>query len=150
MRNSLVAVAAAILLLALSGSTPVHAQTDTSKITKQAVESAEKLIGMHFTDAERDSMLDALKEYARNYDSLRTINIPNSIPPAIMLNPLPVGFKFQTERRPMQLSEVTGVKRPKKLDDLAYYSVRELGELIRSKQITSTELTKLCIARLKK
>ncbi|PWB74205.1 amidase [candidate division GN15 bacterium] len=105
---------------------------------------------MHFTDAERDSMLDALKEYARNYDSLRTINIPNSIPPAIMLNPLPVGFKFQTERRPMQLSEVTGVKRPKKLEDLSYYSVRELGELIRTKQITSTELTKLCIARLKK
>ncbi len=95
-------------------------------------------------------MLDALKEYARNYDSIRTIRIDNSIPPALMLNPLPVGFKFASERKPIGLTPIEGFKRPKNPDDLAFCSVRELGELIRTRQLTSTELTKMYITRLKK
>ena len=150
MRNLLISIAAILLLEVTFGVSPARGQTDTALITKQSVESAERLIGLRSTEAERDSMLDALKEYARNYDSLRTIRIDNSIPPAIMLNPIPVGFKFATERKPMEMSEVSGVKRPAKIEDLAYYSVRQLGELIRTRQLTSTELTKLCITRLKK
>jgi Asp-tRNA(Asn)/Glu-tRNA(Gln) amidotransferase A subunit family amidase len=39
---------------------------------------------------------------------------------------------------------------PSNRDDLAFYSVRELGELIRTKQISSIELTKFFLERLKK
>ncbi len=39
---------------------------------------------------------------------------------------------------------------PKNLQELAYYSVGDLAELIRTKKITSTKLTKLFLDRLKK
>jgi Asp-tRNA(Asn)/Glu-tRNA(Gln) amidotransferase A subunit family amidase len=138
------------LPLVLFGVYRAPAQSDTSRITKDKVEGTEALIGIKFNDAERDSMLDALKEDLRNYDSLRTIRIGNEIPPAIQFNPIPVGFKFQTQKRKLELSPVRGVKPPERPDDLAFFTVRELGELIRAKRLTSTMLTKLCIARLKK
>ena len=137
------------LLFLLPGSQAL-AQIDTALIKKDKVAAAQLLLGLNFTDAEQDSMLDALKESLRNFDSLRTVKIDNSIPPAMTLNPIPVGFKFATEKKPLELSPVGEIKMPKRLDDLAFYSVRELGELIRTKQLTSTELTKLCLARLKK
>ena len=88
MKCSLVVFVGVVALLLLSVAGQVFGQIDTALITRDKVESAEKLIGLTFTEAEQDSMLDALKEYARNYDSLRTIKIDNNIPPALMLNPL--------------------------------------------------------------
>jgi len=41
------------------------------------------------------------------------------------------------------------VRRPEKLDDVAFWSVRELGELIRTKQVSSVELTAMYLNRLK-
>ncbi|CAN6464615.1 unnamed protein product [Victoria cruziana] len=43
-----------------------------------------------------------------------------------------------------------GVRRPKKEDDISYMSVLELGELLRTKQITSQELTDIFLKRLKR
>ena len=62
MRNLLISIAAILLLEITFGISPARGQTDTALITKQRVEAAERLIGLSFTDAERDSMLDALKE----------------------------------------------------------------------------------------
>jgi Asp-tRNA(Asn)/Glu-tRNA(Gln) amidotransferase A subunit family amidase len=95
-------------------------------------------------------MLDALKENLRNYDSLRALKIGNAVPPATQFNPIPVGFKFQTQKKRIQLSSSEAVKLPQNPDDLAFYTVGELGELMRTRKLTSTDLTKLCIARLKK
>ena len=39
---------------------------------------------------------------------------------------------------------------PKNKNDLAFYSVGQLAELIRTRKITSTELTKFYLDRLKK
>ncbi|XP_020246424.1 uncharacterized protein LOC109824272 isoform X1 [Asparagus officinalis] len=43
-----------------------------------------------------------------------------------------------------------GVKRPKKEEDIAFMSILELGSLIRTKQITSLELTNIFLRRLKR
>src|SRR5262249_43143096 len=42
------------------------------------------------------------------------------------------------------------VKRPENLEDVAYWSIGELAALIKSRQVTSEELTKMYLARLKK
>ncbi len=119
------------------------------KINKEIIESAEKIIGLQFTDAERDSMQDALNDQLVNYGNIRKIKLDNSIPPAIQLNPIPEGFKINTKQKPVAYSSYSYAKMPKNIEDLAYYSVGELARLIKTRQITSTELTRFFINRLK-
>jgi len=124
--------------------------TAQEKITKEYVENAEKIIGLEFTEAERDSMLDALSEQLNNYLNIRKIKIDNSIPPAILFNPIPVGFKIDNKQKPIRYSEYSYAKLPENFDDIAYYSIGELAYLIKTKKITSTQLTKFFLERLKK
>lgn len=121
-----------------------------NKITKENIQHAEKITGLEFNDAERDSMLDNLNEQLGNYNKIRSLILPNSIPPAITFNPVPIGFKFDQKQMPVKFSDYNNIKLPANRDDLAYYSIGELAHLIKSKQITSTELTKFFIERLKK
>ncbi|MHB8931156.1 MAG: amidase, partial [Melioribacteraceae bacterium] len=72
----------------------LFAQQKESKIKKEMIPNAEKIIGLEFTDAERDSMQDALNDQLNNYENIRKVHLDNSIPPAILFNPIPVGFKF--------------------------------------------------------
>ncbi len=120
------------------------------KITKENIQHAEKIIGIDFNDAERDSMLDNLNEQLENYQNIWKQNLANSIPPAISFNPIPVGFQFNKKQLPLKFSNYSYTKLPKSLDDLAYYSIGELAHLIKTKQITSTQLTKFFLERLKK
>jgi Asp-tRNA(Asn)/Glu-tRNA(Gln) amidotransferase A subunit family amidase len=119
-------------------------------ITKENVESAEQIIGIDFTDAERDSMLDDLNEHLGNYKKIRDVELKNSIPPAIYFNPIPSGFEFPKEERPIVFSSYSYAKMPSDKNELAFFSIGELAELIRTKQITSTDLAEFFIERLKK
>ncbi|MHB8336056.1 MAG: amidase, partial [Ignavibacteriaceae bacterium] len=51
---------------------------------------------------------------------------------------------------PFKLSNYSSVKMPKDINDLAYYSVGELGYLLKTRKISSVQLTKFFIDRLKK
>lgn len=134
-----------ILIAAILQSQPRH-----TPFTREIIESAERLIGLSFTDAKRDSMLDGLKEQLGNYESIRKVNLENSVPPAVMFNPIPIGTKFESKRKEFKESKITKVKVPKNLDDLAYYSVGELAYLIKNRKVTSEQLTKMYLDRLKK
>ncbi|KAG1370253.1 Outer envelope protein 64 chloroplastic [Cocos nucifera] len=52
--------------------------------------------------------------------------------------------------RKFNYSPFSGTKRPSSEEDIAFMSVLELGELIRTKQITSCELTDIFLRRLKR
>lgn len=123
---------------------------DDRPITVEVVNQAEKILGLDFTDAEADSMLSDLNDNRKDFETMRKIPLDNSVAPALYFNPLPVGFEFEKSYLPFKVSQISAVKLPSNRDDLAFYSVRELGELIRTKQISSVELTKFFLERLKK
>ena len=124
--------------------------TPENKIDQKIVASAEQLTGLTFTKAERESMLVDLIESRESYESLRQVDINNSVPPAIIFNPLPLGFVPPSGKSSFILSAPGKVTLPANRADLAFYSLRDLGVLIRTKQISSLELTKFFLARLKK
>ena len=128
----------------------LFAQQKESKIKKEMIPNAEKIIGLEFTDAERDSMQDALNDQLNNYENIRKVHLDNSIPPAILFNPIPVGFKFDLKQKPLKFSDYSYVKMPKNIEDITFYSIGELAQLIKTKKITSTQLTKFYLERLKK
>lgn len=123
---------------------------DDRPITVEVINQAEKILGLDFTDAEADSMLSDLNDNRKDFETMRKIPLDNSVAPALYFNPLPVGFEFEKSYLPFKVSQINAVKLPSNRDDLAFYSVRELGELIRTKQISSVELTKFFLERLKK
>ncbi len=95
-------------------------------------------------------MLDNLNESLTDYLKLREIHLPNFIPPAISFNPIPVGFKPVNIKSELTISDYSKTKLPENMDDLAFYSIGQLAELIRTRKITSIEVTKYFINRLKK
>lgn len=130
--------------------TIVRSQTNTNTIPREAVTEAEKLIGLDFSDSKIDMLLSGLKNQLDDFEAMRKFPLSNSVPPAMQFNPIPVGMKLDTKRRKFRLTPVRKVKLPENMDDLAFFSVRELGELIRTRQITSEKLTRFYLDRLKK
>ncbi len=122
----------------------------SQSITKENIENAEKLINLNFTDAERDSMLSYLEEQKENYNKIRNVELNNSVMPSLLFNPIPVGFMFPQGSADVKFSDYANTVMPANKDELAFYTIGQLAELIRTKQISSTELTKFFIDRLKK
>jgi Asp-tRNA(Asn)/Glu-tRNA(Gln) amidotransferase A subunit family amidase len=114
------------------------------------IQNAEKIIGLEFNDAERDSMLDNLNMQLENYKILRNYHLENNIPPAFDFNPIPVNYHFPDEQRELKFSSYSGVKLPADINELAFYSIGELAELISTRQITSLKLTEFFLERLRK
>lgn len=125
-------------------------QTPSNTLTRDMIASAEKIIGLEFSDAKRDSMIDGLQEQLLNYQNIRKVPLSNHVIPSILFNPIPAGFKFESERKPFKISKTNKVVMPENIEDLAFSSVSELAYLIKNQKVTSEKLTKMYIDRLKK
>jgi Asp-tRNA(Asn)/Glu-tRNA(Gln) amidotransferase A subunit family amidase len=114
------------------------------------IQAAANAIGLEFTQAEIDSMLEGVTRNRENYRRLREFDLPNSVPPALNFNPVPVGFEFEKSKKPIVLSPPNNLEVPNDLEKLAFWPVRDLAELIRTRKITSMQLTEMYLSRLKK
>jgi Asp-tRNA(Asn)/Glu-tRNA(Gln) amidotransferase A subunit family amidase len=76
--------------------------------------------------------------------------MPNSVVPAVQFDPVLPGVRVPTEQRPVRITRPAGVRRPARLDDVAFWPVTRLAELVRTRQVTATELTELYLARLRR
>lgn len=123
---------------------------ETNPITRDVIKEAQKIIGLEFSQPQADSMLNNLNNQVTIYQALHKLNLPNSVVPALNFNPVPVGFVNPDKTNGFILSKSGAVKLPANKNDLAFYSIGQLAGLIRTKQITSVELTKFFIDRLKK
>lgn len=120
-------------------------------ITVDTIASAEEVAGVHFDPAERELMLDGLKQQEQRIEALHKVSLPNSVSPATVFNPLPPGKKVVVEKpRPMVRSKVAHRSLSGDPEDLAFLPVTELSELVRRKRVTSVELTQMYLSRLKR
>ncbi len=138
-----------ILTLATAAAAYARPQ-DKPTIKRRHVAAAERIMGLSFDKAERDSLLVDLHDYRGNYRQLRALEILNACPPALLFNPVPTGKAFDTRILPPVFAPVDEVDLPGNLDDLAYYPVARLAELIRTRRITSTRLTTMYLERLRR
>ena len=116
---------------------------------KSSIRQAEKLSGLQFGSADRKLMMEDLSGNLEKYEGIRNLKIPNSVQPSIQFNPVPIGVQFDRIRRTIRWSPIDEVSRPDNLEELAFSSVAELAELILTRQVSSTELTKMYLERLK-
>ena len=122
-----------------------------AKITPAMIDAAADLAGVTITPEQKQMMIDGLNDQRASYAAIRKLNIPNSVPPAYIFDPLPPGAKVNTEKHEPRYSKASAIATvPSNLEELAFASVVELGDLVRRKKISSVNLTEMYIARLKR
>jgi Asp-tRNA(Asn)/Glu-tRNA(Gln) amidotransferase A subunit family amidase len=122
-----------------------------AEITVETIASAEEVAGIRFDAAERELMLDGLKQQEQRIEALHKVSLANSVSPAIVFDPRPPGKKIPAPmHRPMVRSKVPSRARGTDVEELAFLPVTELSELVRRKRVTSVELTQMYLARLKR
>lgn len=120
------------------------------EINKNEIKSAEKLIGLKLTESERDSLVEDLGTAREDYKNIRSVELSNSVAPKIIFDPRPTKFEIDDKQVKIDWNIPDNIDLPENKNDLAFYSISELASLIKNRKITSTELTKFYIGRLKK
>jgi Asp-tRNA(Asn)/Glu-tRNA(Gln) amidotransferase A subunit family amidase len=120
------------------------------------IAAAEATIGLEFTDAERELLVTDLNNALQGYANLRKAPLANSVPPAIRFDVETPGLKTLPET-PGPSLRVTDerrrrrdVTRPASDEELAFLSVADLAELVRTRKVSAMDLTRLYLARLKR
>src|SRR5262249_46515553 len=125
-------------------------QQSAQRITPDMLKTAMALTGLEYSDEERQQMLSGINQNLERYEDLRKFHIDDGIAPPLYYSPLVPGTKLDRVRKPFRASDPPSVKRPGNLEDVAFWPIAHLAQLIRSKQVKSIELTEMYLARLKK
>lgn len=144
---------AAVTALGLSGPWTKATQgqpapADPALVTLDDLKSVCKIAGLQFTDEELRAVLNEVRGLRRGWEAVRPAThdyelLPTSVFRAPGAETLPKG------RRPRVALPRVSLRRPQSEEDLAFLSVVELGHLLRTRQVTSVELTQLYLKRLK-
>jgi Asp-tRNA(Asn)/Glu-tRNA(Gln) amidotransferase A subunit family amidase len=126
-----------------------------SGITERTIAEAEKMYLLNFSDAKRKQMLEKLNELSENYEKLRAIKLNNSISPALYFDPRSPSFKTCCRNRGMFITKLIEFNNvpppvPSDLEKLAFYPLTHLSSLIRTRKVTSQQLTEMYLGRLKR
>jgi Asp-tRNA(Asn)/Glu-tRNA(Gln) amidotransferase A subunit family amidase len=120
------------------------------------VEAAAVIAGISLTEEQRKQMIAGLNNQRDGYAQVRSLNMPNSLQPAFVFDPvlarrLPLAELLNARREAVRISPVPETKHvPHDLEKLAFAPVTHLGELLRLKKVSSIALTQMYLARLKK
>ena len=121
------------------------------KITRDMISDAATVAGITIEDKQKDMMVDVLNGQVKYYEQIRNLHLANSVPMALIFNPVLPGMKFDETKRPLRLSRAPAITTaPKNLEDLAFSTVRELSELVRTRKVSSVALTDMYLERLKR
>ena len=125
-------------------------------VTPEMIQQAEWIAGLELTEEERDETARAIRRSLVQFESLRNVEVGYDVPPAISFSTSlsyrdsgrhSSGPVRRNQARPL---ETAAPKRPADEETLAFLPVTELGALLRTGQVSSLELTRLYLARLKK
>jgi Asp-tRNA(Asn)/Glu-tRNA(Gln) amidotransferase A subunit family amidase len=122
------------------------------KVTREMIDSAARIADVPIADEYKDMMLEGLNGYSESFEAIYQLHIKNEVAPAVIFDPVLPGMKFETARRPARISTAANVggAAPKNLEDVAFYSVRQLAELVRTRKVSSVDLTAMYMERLKR
>src|SRR5579884_2649935 len=124
-----------------------------TEITKEMIDNAAAIADVKIPDEYKQMMLENLNDRAKGYEEIFALHMPNSAEPSLLFDPVLPGMKLEKERRPMKISAAPAVAAsgaPRNLEDAAFWSARELAELVRTKKVSSAALTEMYLERLKR
>jgi Asp-tRNA(Asn)/Glu-tRNA(Gln) amidotransferase A subunit family amidase len=127
-------------------------------ITSEMIDQAAEMAGITILPDQKAAMLTQLRDQKVAVAKVRELHLSNNIPPAFRFDPLLAEDNRFAPGTPIDrvakaisaISATISDPPPENLEELAFVSVRELGELIRQRKVTSVALTEMFISRLKR
>ena len=127
------------------------AQAEKGTVTAEMVQQAEWIAGIKLTEEERNAAAKEIDGDLKKYQALRDAVVGYDVPPALTFYPLPPQTSGgEIDRAAIVPIKRADVRRPASDEELAFLPVTQLAELVRTRQVSSVELTKLYLARLRK
>jgi hypothetical protein len=134
-----------------------NATAQTQEITDEVISRAEQLAGLQFTEEERELMRASVADHVSNLRAIADLKMENHVPPAMLFKPL--GLEWAMSHYPGNRSQdgpedalamETPVipAGPPAGDDLAFATVRQIGDAIRRGELSCTDVTEFFIERL--
>lgn len=124
---------------------------EKSAVTEEMIRQAEWIAGLEFTPDDRQLMLEGVNDTLADYAKLRAVPLDNSVPSALWFHPAPLATPAHpASRGTVEMIETAAARRPDSADDLAFAPVTELAALLRTRQVSSVELTRLYLERLRR
>jgi Asp-tRNA(Asn)/Glu-tRNA(Gln) amidotransferase A subunit family amidase len=122
----------------------------TGSIGKKSVIHSQKLLGFTFKKDQIETMLPYLNRNLEGYEQMRNFNLGDSIVPALFFDPVPKDFNIEENENPNDWPINEDIQIPDDLNKLAFFSISDLAGLIKTKQITSLDLTNFFLNRIEK
>lgn len=122
---------------------------DAGRITVEDLARAERLAGLSFTEEQRQTMVEGLRRNLRSYESIRERDIPNEVPPALRFEPASPGGEVD-ESPQLRHTRHPEVRRPDALEEVAFWPLARISELLRRGAVRSVELTEMYLERLRR
>jgi len=126
-----------------------QATQPAQRVTKEMLHAAEQLIGVELNDAQETMALRGVNQNLSSYETLRKIDVPLDTEPATAFHPALPGKKFDWKPVKFKLTKQE-IPKYNSLEEVAFFTATQLAELVRTRQVTSTDLTKMYLARLKR
>ncbi len=128
---------------------PSPSPTPAPRITKEMMRQTEKLIGIELTDAQEAMALSGVNRNLDSYEAIRKVDVPLDTEPATAFHPVRARKELYVQRAKFRFGKVE-LPQFKTVEELAFATVPQLAELIRTRRVSSTELTTMYLARLKR
>ena len=118
-----------------------------SDISVDIIAAAERLVGVQYSPAERQQMLDNLEGQIASAMQRRAVPLANSVPMAMRFDPRLPGFAMPHGADRVTYSTVTAAL-PEAEEDIAFAPVTHLSVWIRSGALPSRRLTQIYLDRI--
>src|SRR4051794_13414953 len=123
-------------------------EQQADRVTAAMVKDALAVAGLDFTEDERQQLVTGVNQNLTRYAELRAIHIDPSVAPPLYYSPLVPGTKLDRVARPFRASAPPALHRPANLEEVAFWPLAHLAHLLKTRQVTSVELTRMYVGRL--
>lgn len=122
----------------------------TKTIAISTIREAARLAGLDWTDAQCDEVSQSLSALARSIEMIDKDKLTNASALPFHFDPRPPGIATAVPAGATRLPAAPRVRRPPRLEEVSFWSATHLAALVRTKQATSLELTRMYLDRLKR
>ncbi|MEO8497599.1 MAG: amidase, partial [Planctomycetota bacterium] len=117
-------------------------------VTAEMIQQAEWVAGLELAEEDRAAVAGKVQSALQRFEEMRKVEVGYDVPPALLFNAAPTMQHDETLDRSAVKANEKAIDKPAEDEAIAFLSVNELASLIRTKQISSVELTKLYLDRL--
>src|SRR5262245_22640926 len=119
------------------------------RITEEMIKQAEWIAGFSLTEEQRKGIVGGVNSSQRQFERLRQVSLTNDVPPAFAFVPR-AGPADHGPRGSVEAISSAVPKKAQSGEDLAFLPLTALSQLVRTRAVSSVELTKLYLERLRK